>query len=62
LASTDLETVFGRVKFAPEGDGDAIVMGAKIGQVQGDVFEIVSPADSKTADIIYPARKWADKV
>jgi len=62
LASTDLETVFGRVKFSPEGDGDAIVMGAKIGQVQGGAFEIVSPADSKTADVIYPTRKWSDKI
>lgn len=61
LASMDLPTVFGRVKFTPEGDGDPIVMGAKIGQVQNGKFEIVYPTQQQTAKLIYPTPGWDKK-
>jgi branched-chain amino acid transport system substrate-binding protein len=61
LAATDIITAFGPVKFSPEGDGDAIAMGAKLGQVQNGKVEIVSPAAVKTADLIYPTPSWSMK-
>lgn len=61
LAATNITTVFGPVKFSPEGDGDAVVMGAKIGQVQSGDVQVVFPTDLKTADVIYPTPTWAKK-
>ena len=61
LAATNLVTAFGPVKFSPEGDGDAVAMGAKIGQVQKGEVQVVYPADVKTADLIYPTPAWAKK-
>jgi branched-chain amino acid transport system substrate-binding protein len=62
LAATDIVTAFGPVKFSPDGDGDAILMGAKLGQVQKGEVEIVFPTATKTADLIYPTPTWAKKV
>jgi branched-chain amino acid transport system substrate-binding protein len=61
LAATDLETIYGRVKFAPEGDGDAILLGPAIGQVQKGQVELVFPASAKTANLVYPSPKWTEK-
>jgi branched-chain amino acid transport system substrate-binding protein len=61
LAATDLMTAFGPVKFSPDGDGDAIVMGAKLGQVQSGKIEVVYPADVRTAKLIYPTPSWSKK-
>ena len=61
IAKMDLNTLFGRVKFTPEGDGDPIVMGAKIGQVQNGKFEVVYPAQQQTAKLIYPTPPWDKK-
>jgi branched-chain amino acid transport system substrate-binding protein len=61
LAKTDIVTAFGPVKFSAEGDGDAIAMGAKIGQVQNGGVEIVFPKDVKTAALMYPTPAWAAK-
>ncbi|MES3004062.1 MAG: amino acid ABC transporter substrate-binding protein [Pseudomonadota bacterium] len=61
IAAMDISTVFGRVKFTPEGDGDPIVMGAKIGQVQNGKFEVVYPTQQQTAKLIYPTPAWDKK-
>lgn len=61
LAATNITTAFGPVKFSPEGDGDAVVMGAKIGQVQNGQVQVVFPTDLKTANLIYPTPLWAKK-
>lgn len=61
LAATDMTTAFGPVKFSPEGDGDAVIMGAKIGQVQNGEVQVVSPAAVKTAPLIYPTPPWSKK-
>jgi branched-chain amino acid transport system substrate-binding protein len=61
LAGTDITTAFGPVKFSPEGDGDAIVMGAKLGQVQSGEVQVVFPTAVKTADLIYPTPSWSAK-
>ncbi|MBM3601264.1 MAG: hypothetical protein FJX35_23965 [Alphaproteobacteria bacterium] len=61
LAALDVETVYGRVKFTPEGDGDAILLGPAIGQVKSGKVELVFPASAKTSDLVYPAPKWTEK-
>jgi branched-chain amino acid transport system substrate-binding protein len=61
LASADYETFYSRIKFTPDGDGDAIIMGSMIGQVQKGKLEIVFPEDAHTANAIYPAPSWAEK-
>lgn len=61
LDAIDITTAFGPVKFTEDGDGDPILMGAKIGQVQNGEIKVVFPPDLKTADLIYPTPTWAEK-
>ena len=61
LAAIDVETLYGRVKFTPEGDGDALLLGPAIGQVQKGVVELVYPPAAKTGTLVYPSPKWNEK-
>ena len=61
LAAANYETFYSRIKFTPEGDGDAILMGAMIGQVQKMKLEIVFPADASSAKAAYPQQAWDKK-
>lgn len=61
LAKIDVHTLYGQVKFTPEGDGDAVLLGPAIGQVQNKIVELVFPAAAQTKPLIYPSPKWADK-
>ena len=45
----------------PEGDGDELLMGGMIGQVQKSKLEIVYPKAASTATAIYPAPPWDKK-
>ena len=61
LAATDLETVYGKVKFTPDGDGDAVAMGPSVGQVLGGAGEVVYPAGGRTAPLLWPVPAWDKK-
>jgi branched-chain amino acid transport system substrate-binding protein len=62
LAATDIETLYGRVKFTPDGDGDPELMGGVVGQVQKGDIALVFPDTAKTAPLIgYPAPPWNQK-
>ncbi|MFN6951196.1 MAG: amino acid ABC transporter substrate-binding protein [Albidovulum sp.] len=61
LASLNVESLYGRIKFTPEGDGDPILLGSTVGQVLAGTPEIVFPESSKTASAVYPAPNWASK-
>jgi branched-chain amino acid transport system substrate-binding protein len=61
LAAADFETFYARIKFTPEGDGDAIALGGMIGQVQKGKLETVFPEAAKSAAPIYPAPTWDKK-
>jgi branched-chain amino acid transport system substrate-binding protein len=61
LAAADFETFYSRVKFTPEGDGDAILLGGMIGQVRKGKLEIVFPTEARSADVLYPAPAWDKK-
>lgn len=58
LATLDIQTLYGRVRFTPQGDGDAVIMGPGVGQVQHGGMEFVYPPNGKTADMIYPMPRW----
>jgi branched-chain amino acid transport system substrate-binding protein len=61
LAAADYETFYARVKFTPDGDGDAISLGGMIGQVQKGKLETVFPEEAKSAAPIYPSPAWDKK-
>jgi branched-chain amino acid transport system substrate-binding protein len=61
LATIDVDTVYGRVKFTPEGDGDPLLLGPAIGQVQNGTVELVFPDSAKTGTLVYPSPKWSEK-
>ncbi len=61
LAAADYETFYSRIKFTPQGDGDEIVLGGMVGQVQQGKLAIVFPDAAKTATAIYPAPPWDKK-
>lgn len=61
LAALDYESAYGRVKFTPDGDGDPVLMGPAIGQVQKANPEIVFPDNVKTAKLVFPNPSWASR-
>ena len=61
LSKADYETFYSRIKFTPEGDGDELLMGGMIGQVQKGKLEIVYPVAARSAAAIYPAPPWDKK-
>jgi branched-chain amino acid transport system substrate-binding protein len=61
LAVADYETFYSRIKFTPDGDGDPIIMGSMIGQVQKSKLEIVYPEAASSAKAIYPQPAWDKK-
>lgn len=58
LAKADYETFYSHIKFTPQGDGDSIVMGAMVGQVQKGNMQIVFPAEARSAAPVYPIPAW----
>ena len=61
LAAADFETFYARIKFTPDGDGDALSLGGMIGQVQKGKLETVFPEKARSANPIYPAPTWDKK-
>ncbi|MGA9869025.1 MAG: amino acid ABC transporter substrate-binding protein [Acetobacteraceae bacterium] len=61
LAAADYQTFYSRIKFTPQGDGDPIIMGAMVGQVQEGDMQIVFPADARSAAPLYPSPPWDKK-
>jgi branched-chain amino acid transport system substrate-binding protein len=61
LAAADFETFYSRIKFTPQGDGDAILLGGMVGQVQKGGLAIVFPDGAKRADTVYPQPDWDKK-
>ena len=61
LAAADFETFYSRVKFTPQGDGDALLLGGMIAQVEKNKLETVFPVEARSAPAVYPARAWSKK-
>jgi branched-chain amino acid transport system substrate-binding protein len=58
LAAADFETFYARIKFTADGDGEPLMLGGMIGQVQKSKLEIVFPPNAKSADPVYPKPAW----
>ena len=52
---------YGPIKFTADGDGDAVLMGAAIGQVQKTGLEVVFPPKIETAKMIEPLPPWSSR-
>jgi branched-chain amino acid transport system substrate-binding protein len=61
LAALNYESFYGQVKFTADGDGDAVLMGAVISQVQKSGLEVVFPPKVATAKLVYPIPNWATR-
>lgn len=61
LASGDFHTFYSRIKFTPQGDGDPVIMGAMVAQVQNGQVPVVYPAAAQEAKPIYPVPFWNEK-
>lgn len=61
LAAADFETFYSRIKFSPQGDGDQILMGGMIGQVQKGGLATVFPEEARSAPPVYPQPDWDKK-
>jgi branched-chain amino acid transport system substrate-binding protein len=58
LAALDYESVYGRIKFTKDGDGDPVLMGPAIGQIQNGNIAVVFPEKVATAKLLFPKPKW----
>ncbi|MGE0425694.1 MAG: amino acid ABC transporter substrate-binding protein [Reyranellaceae bacterium] len=61
LAAADYETFYSRIKFTPDGDGDQLLLGGMVGQVQQGKLALVFPEAARTAPVIYPGPPWDKK-
>jgi branched-chain amino acid transport system substrate-binding protein len=61
LAILDYESMYGRVKFTLDGDGDPVLMGPAIGQIQKSDLEVVFPEKIGTAMLVFPNPSWSSR-
>jgi branched-chain amino acid transport system substrate-binding protein len=59
IAALDFTSFYGPIKWTEQGDGNAVLMGPKVGQVQNGVMEIVHPAAAATAKLVSLMTPWA---
>jgi branched-chain amino acid transport system substrate-binding protein len=58
LAALDVMSFYGRLKFAPEGDGVAEYLGPVVSQVQNLKMELLYPSEAATSKIVFPMTPW----
>ena len=61
LAGIDIESLYGRIKFTPEGDGDPILMGSAVTQVQRGEVKVIFPENVKEASALWPIEPWSTR-
>jgi branched-chain amino acid transport system substrate-binding protein len=61
LAATDLDTLYGHIKFTPDGDGDPVLLGPWMAQVQKGDVEVLAPESARTAPTVYPTLPWSQR-
>jgi len=60
LAAADFETLYGRIRFTADGDGDP--QSLKVGQVQAGRIVLVYPENVRVAATVHPLPSWQSKV
>lgn len=58
IANADFETLYGRIKFTKDGDGDPVLMGAMVAQVQQGALKVIFPDEARTAPPAFPMKAW----
>jgi branched-chain amino acid transport system substrate-binding protein len=58
IAGADFETMYSRIKFTAQGDGDPVIMGAMVAQVHAGKLVTLFPDAAKMADPVYPMLPW----
>jgi branched-chain amino acid transport system substrate-binding protein len=61
LAVLDYESMYGRVKFTLDGDGDPVLMGPAIGQIQKGDLKVVFPEKIGTTTLVFPNPSWSSR-
>lgn len=61
LARIDIESLYGRIKFTPEGDGDPVLMGSAVQQVQGGQTKVVFPVALREAPMQWPIQPFSER-
>lgn len=61
LAALDFQCFYGHIRFSPEGDGAADLLGPLLIQRQAGEMEVISPAEAASAKPIYPAPSWSKR-
>jgi branched-chain amino acid transport system substrate-binding protein len=61
VAASDLESLYGRIKFTPEGDGDPVLMGSAVTQVQNGQIKVIFPAATREAAAIWPIQPFSSR-
>ena len=61
LAELDFTSIYGRIKFTPQGDGDPELMGSTVGQIHHGEGDIVYPPPVSTGKLVYPLPKWSER-
>jgi branched-chain amino acid transport system substrate-binding protein len=61
LATIDIESLYGRIKFTPEGDGDPVLMGSAVQQVQGGQTKVVFPVALREAPMQWPIQPFSER-
>lgn len=61
LARIDIESLYGRIKFTPDGDGDPVLMGSSVTQVQGTDLKVIYPQQLAEAPTLWPIRPFSQR-
>jgi branched-chain amino acid transport system substrate-binding protein len=61
LARIDIESLYGRIKFTPDGDGDPVLMGSAVTQVQKGEIKVIYPGTVKEAEALWPIQPWSTR-
>lgn len=61
LAAMDFQCFYGHIRFTPDGDGDAELLGPLLIQRQEGAIEVISPPEAATAEPFYPLPSWEER-
>lgn len=61
LAKLDFECFYGHIRFTPQGDGDATLLGPLLIQRQKGDMVVIWPSGAATAAPVYPAPTWKER-
>jgi branched-chain amino acid transport system substrate-binding protein len=61
LSRIDIESLYGPIKFTPDGDGDPVVMGVAVQQVQKGEVKVIYPPALREAEAEWPIQPFSER-